>query len=122
MCNTRQTPNPKSLNLNFMPRRFVTAYLRGQRDYYRAFVKDEGGRDEVIDILTKHTAVKDAALYANLGMHSVDPNGTLNRQTFEEYQDYFLKYGTQQQRLDFDRVLDQSYMDYAVQRLGRVPN
>ena len=55
--------------------------------------------DEVIQALIKHTAVKDAGLYASLGMHrSRDPNGALPRQSFEEYQEYFLKYGTQQQR------------------------
>ena len=42
--------------------------------------------------------------------------------TFEEMQEYFLKYGTQQQRLDFSKVIDQSYIDYAIQRLGRMPN
>jgi NitT/TauT family transport system substrate-binding protein len=103
-------------------KRFVTAYLRGQRDYYRAFVKDEGGKEEIIPILIKHTAVKDTGLYTNLGMHGVDPNGYLNPRTFEEMQEYFLKYGTQQQRLDFSKVIDQSYVDYALQRLGRMPN
>ena len=40
-------------------RRFVTAHLRGQRDYWRAFVKNEGGRDEIIQILTQYTQLKD---------------------------------------------------------------
>ena len=35
-------------------------------------------------------------------------------------QDYFLKAGTQQQRLDMTRVVDRSYLDYALGRLGRV--
>jgi len=55
-------------------------------------------------------------------MHGVDPNGYLNPRTFEEMQEYYLKYATQQQRLDFSKVIDQSYVDYALQRLGRVPN
>jgi NitT/TauT family transport system substrate-binding protein len=102
-------------------RRFVVAHLRGQRDYYRAIVKDEGGRDEVIASLIAHTPVKDPGLYSRMGMHAVDPNGTMDERVLDDYQDYFVRMGTQQRKLDLGRVIDRSYVDYALQRLGRLP-
>ncbi len=101
-------------------RRFVTAHLRGQRDYYRAFLKDEGSREEIIHILTKYTQVKDPRLYANMGWHGVDPNGELNTRVLEDMQDYFVRIGTQQQKVDLNKVIDRSYLNYALERIGRI--
>jgi NitT/TauT family transport system substrate-binding protein len=102
-------------------RRFVVAHLRGQRDYYRAIVRGEGGREEIVESLIRHTPVKDAGLYARMGMHAVDPNGAMDERVLDDYQDYFVKVGTQQRKLDLGRVIDRSYVDYALQRLGRLP-
>jgi len=102
-------------------RRFVTAHLRGIRDYYRAFVLQDGSAPEIVDILVQYTAVKDPALQARLGRHGVDPNGEADVQTFEEIQDTFLRYGTQQGRVEISRLVDRQYLDYALERLGRMP-
>jgi NitT/TauT family transport system substrate-binding protein len=102
-------------------RRFVVAHLRGQRDYYRAIIKDEGGKEDVFQILARHTAVKDLALYPRMGMHAVDPNGGMDERILDDYQDYFVKAGTQQRKLDLSRVIDRTYVNYALERLGRLP-
>jgi NitT/TauT family transport system substrate-binding protein len=101
-------------------RRFVTAHLQGQRDYWRAFVKNEGGRDEIIEVLTRYTQLKDPAQYARLGWHGVDPNGELDLAVMDDLQQYFLEIGSQQQKLDLARVIDRSYLESALGRLGRV--
>lgn len=101
-------------------RRFVTAYLRGQRDYYRAVMKDEGGKDELYQILSQYTPIHDLSLFPRMATHDVNPNGELDPRTIEEQQDYYVRFGTQQQKLDLGRVLDSSYSQYAVDRLGRV--
>jgi NitT/TauT family transport system substrate-binding protein len=101
-------------------RGFVTAYLRGQRDYYRAIMKDEGGKDELFQILSQYTPIHDLSLFPRMATHDVDPNGVLDPHTVDEQQDYYVRYGTQQQKLDLGRVLDPSYSQYAVERLGRV--
>jgi NitT/TauT family transport system substrate-binding protein len=100
-------------------RRFVTAHLRGQRDYYRGMIKRDGSRDEIVEILTKHTDVKDPAQYARMGTHGVSLNGEIDEQVLSDMQDYFIRYGVQQQKVDVAQVLDRSYLDYAVQCLGR---
>ena len=100
-------------------RRFAVAHLRAQRDYYRAFVTHEGGHEALIQILTKHTAVRDPSLYQRLGIHGVDPNGLVDEAVLNDMQDYFVRIGHQQRRLDLSTVIDRSYVNYALERLGR---
>jgi NitT/TauT family transport system substrate-binding protein len=101
-------------------RRFVTAYLRGQRDYYRVVMKDEGNKDELWQILSQYTPIHDLSLFPRMATHDVSPNGELDPRTIDEQQDYYVRFGTQQQKLDTSRVLDPSYSQYAVERLGRL--
>ena len=42
--------------------RFMAAYLKGVRDYNDAFIKGIE-KDEIIEIMTKHTALKDPELW-----------------------------------------------------------
>jgi len=104
-------------------RRYMTAYLRGARDYYRAFVSNENpaGREEFYQVLMKHTAVKDPALYPLMGWSGVDPNGGLDERMLDLMQDYLLQRGTIREKLDVSRVVDHSYVEYALERLGRYP-
>jgi NitT/TauT family transport system substrate-binding protein len=102
-------------------RRYVTAHLRGQRDYYRAVLKNEGGRDEIIQILIKNTALKDPELYARMGWHGVEPNGELAEWSLDEMQEAFIRFGGMQQKADTSQMIDRSYVDYALARLGRLP-
>jgi NitT/TauT family transport system substrate-binding protein len=99
-------------------RRFVTAWLHGQRDYYRAYVKNEGDKAEYNRILSEYTPVHDDALLVRMASSTVDVNNRMDPKTINELQDYYVRYGTQQQKIDLTRVLDSTYADYAVQRLG----
>ncbi len=101
-------------------RRFVVAHLRGQRDYYRAFIRGEGGKDEMVPILIKNTNVKDPDVYARMGSHGVDPNGAIDEAVLDDIQGHLIRYGTQQQRVDSSKAVDRTYVDYALQRLGRL--
>jgi NitT/TauT family transport system substrate-binding protein len=102
-------------------RRYVTAHLRGQRDYYRAVLENQGGRDEIVQTLVKHTALKDPDVYARMGWHGVEPNGALAEWSLGEMQDAFYRFGGMQQKLDVSKLIDRSYVDYALGRLGRLP-
>ena len=46
--------------------RFMVAYLRGARDYTAAF-KQGIDRDAIVQMLIKHTSVKDPAIYDRMG-------------------------------------------------------
>ena len=103
-------------------RRFVTAHLRAQRDYYRAFIlgQDPALRAEIVRILVEHTNVKDPALYDRMAFHAVDPNGAVDPAIVAEVQDWFVSKGAVREKADVQRIVDRQYLDYAVQRLGRV--
>jgi ABC-type nitrate/sulfonate/bicarbonate transport system substrate-binding protein len=100
--------------------RYLVAYLRGVRDYNDAFVKkDPAKRAEVIDILAQYTPVKEKQLYDKMLMPGLDPNGRVNAASLKEDQDYYLSAGLQERPIDIDRLLDPSFVEAAVQRLGR---
>ncbi len=99
-------------------RRFVTAWLRGQREYYRAYIKNEVDKTEYNHILSEYTPIHDDALLIRMASSTVEVNDRMDPRTIDELQDYYVRYGTQQQKIDLSRVLDTSYGDYAVQRLG----
>jgi NitT/TauT family transport system substrate-binding protein len=105
-------------------RRFVTAYLRGQRDYYRGFQldQDEALRQQIIQIAVKETPVKEAALYEKMGFHAVEPNGYVDAAVVAEMQDWFASRGLIPETVDVNKVIDRQYLDYALQRLGTLPD
>jgi NitT/TauT family transport system substrate-binding protein len=101
-------------------RRFAVAFLRGHREYWQATRGSADDREALIPVFTTYTNVKDPALYARMMWPSVDPNGALDRSTLDVQQDYFLKTGAQQERQDLGRMIEPSYVSYAIERLGRV--
>ena len=100
-------------------RRFMVGYLRGARDYYRAFFGDGTGRPELVALLTQNTAVKDAALLERMAPNSMDPDGRVNVESLRDTQRWYLERGQIAAEVDFDRVVDPRFLDYALSRLGR---
>lgn len=102
-------------------KKLMAAFLKGQREYLAAFISNTNpsGRDDIIQILTKYTALKDPKQYVGMGMSGGDPNGSVDVKVLGEFQDYFLKAGTQKEPVDMNKVVDTTYTDYAVQRLGK---
>jgi NitT/TauT family transport system substrate-binding protein len=100
--------------------RFMVAYLRGMRFYYSAYFSkpDPAGKEEVIQTIVKHTPSKDPDAVRAIAMTAVDPNGGLDKQDLQRFQDYFLKVGTQQAPVDFDQLIDTSFLETALKRLG----
>jgi NitT/TauT family transport system substrate-binding protein len=105
-------------------RRFVTAYLRGQRDYLRGFEmgQDDTLRQQIVQIAVNETPVKDAALYDRMGFHAVEPNGYVDASVVAEVQDWFASKGFIPEPVDVERVIDRQYLEYAVGRLGALPD
>ena len=98
-------------------REFMVAYLRGIRDLADAFDK---GRDRaaIIDILTRRTNVKEAAVWERIAPPSVNPDGYVIVRTLAEDQDMFAEMGAVPTKVDIGRVVDHSFVDYAIARLG----
>jgi NitT/TauT family transport system substrate-binding protein len=100
--------------------RFMIAYLRGLRFYYSAYFTNSNpaGKEEVIQSITRHTPNKDPEAVRAMGMTGVDPNGALDEKDLQRFQDYFLKAGTQKEPVDFGQLIDTSFLETALQRLG----
>ena len=91
---------------------------RDQRRHYNdAFMKNQG-RAAVIDILTKHTAIKDPAVYERIAPSGINPNGRVEVASIAYDQDWFLSRGLLSRSQDLATLIDHQYVDYALQRLG----
>lgn len=99
-------------------KRFAVAYLRGVRDYYDAFFKNKN-KKEVVAILAEMTNIKDQAVYDKMAPQHVNPDGYINAKSVAEDQDFFLATGQIKEKVDLGKVIDNQYMDYAVQILGK---
>jgi NitT/TauT family transport system substrate-binding protein len=100
-----------------LARRFMVAYLQGVRAYNDAFVKGER-RDEVVRVLTEASTVKDPALYDQMQMAGLDPDGRMTRQSLQIEYDYFKERGYYTGAVDLDSVIDTSFAESAAQTLG----
>ncbi|HXQ49688.1 MAG TPA: ABC transporter substrate-binding protein [Stellaceae bacterium] len=100
-------------------RAFAMAYLRGARDYCDAM---RGGtmRAEVIDILARHTSLKDQALYRRIQWSYMDPNGEIVLTSLADQQAWFAAEGAVATPVDVDRMVDRRFLDQALAALGRV--
>jgi NitT/TauT family transport system substrate-binding protein len=99
-------------------RRWMLAYLRGVHDYTDAFRRNRD-RAEIVAILARHTPVRDVALYEQMGFAHVDPNGRVGEVSLAEQLQWYTQRGLVTQPIDLQQVIDLSFADYAVQRLGR---
>lgn len=101
--------------------RFMVAYLKGVRDYNDAFFKDKG-TDDVIAILTKHTAIKDPAIYKKIVPAGLNPDGAINVEGLKADLAWYRKHGFVEKDLNVDDFVDQSFVKKAVEELGPYGN
>ncbi len=100
-------------------RRWVTAYLRGARDYNAAFKRGEG-RADVIQILAKHTNVKDPSIYDRMGLSTINPNGTVRLASLQDQQAWWGEQGFLQGSVDIATLVDNRFTEAALEKIGRV--
>jgi len=98
--------------------RWMMAYLKGVRAYMDAFGEKKIGRDEIVNILVKYTGT-DAKLYNVMEMPYLDPNGTPDRNSSDAIYKYFIDSGEYKGTTTLNNLLDLSFVEYAVQRLGK---
>jgi NitT/TauT family transport system substrate-binding protein len=99
------------------PRRFMIAYLQGVRDYNDAFAHNRG-KDEVIAILTKNTTIREPALWQKIAPPGLNPNGSASKSSIAQAQDFFAARGQVTEKADVDQLVDNSYVDFALQQIG----
>lgn len=120
-------PNQQSAAMMYSPvfiekhpevaKKFMVAYVQGLRDYNDAFEKNKN-REQIIQILMKHTSMKERAVYDEVAPVGLHPNGALNRASLEADAEWFHKRGYLEQAANMDAIVDTQYTDYAVKQLG----
>ena len=75
----------------------------------------------MIKILTEATSLKDPALWEKIVPSGLNPDGYLNLESLNENLDWYVDRGVVRARPDMSAVVDNSFADYAIQKLGRYP-
>lgn len=96
---------------------FLLAMIRGAREYYTAD-RRAPNRAEVINIMAKHTRLKDPKLFDQVSWGYIDPNGRVNMESLREQQDWWHEQGQVPAKAPMDRVVDFSYAEAALKKLG----
>lgn len=97
--------------------RFMAAYLKGVRDYNDAFIKGIG-KDEVIDIMTQHTALKDPALWEKVHVTGLDPDGKMFVDDIQKQYDTYKANGAIRGEVDLNKAINTSITEKAVETIG----
>jgi NitT/TauT family transport system substrate-binding protein len=98
-------------------RRFMAAFMRGSRAYKAAVEKGERG-GEIVQILTKHTSVKDPAMYERMGSSYVDPDLAIDMGDITAQAAYYVRQGLLPAGVDVAGLEESSFRQAAVARLG----
>lgn len=99
-------------------RKFMVAYVHALRDYHAAFFKGQG-REAIANILAKYTNIKDLKAYDRMVPVGMDPDGRLNVNGLKADQNWYATVdGSVREKVDVDKLVDQSFVNYAVQQLG----
>jgi len=98
---------------------FTVAYLRGVRDYVDA-MKGGPKRPEVVDICAKYTSLKDRAMYDKMQWSYMDPNGEISFAGLRDQQEWYAKHGFVASKANIEAMADRRFLDYALEKLGRV--
>jgi ABC-type nitrate/sulfonate/bicarbonate transport system substrate-binding protein len=98
-------------------KRFIVAYVQALRDYNDAFFHNED-KDIIVDILTKYSTVTDKELYDKMFPPGLNPNGYVRMKGIELDLEWYKSRDLLKGDLTAEDVVDNSYVDYAVELLG----
>jgi NitT/TauT family transport system substrate-binding protein len=102
-----------------LARKFMVAYLKGAR-FYNDALAGKASKDELTQILIKHTTVKDPEVYKKMAYPGLHPNGTLNVAGMDYDVKWWVANNRMKEAIDPARLVDMSYAEYAVKQLGSV--
>ena len=96
---------------------YVTAYLRGVRDYCNAY--HHGAiRKDMIDSIVRHAAERNPKLLNDFPWVARSPDLRVNVASMLDMQDWYVANKFSTAKLPVERLLDMSYADAAIKKLG----
>jgi NitT/TauT family transport system substrate-binding protein len=97
---------------------FMIAFLKGVRVYMDAFGGNAVNRDQVIQIMTKRTDLKDPQLWSEMTPTGSSPDGVVDLPSIQASQQYFLGLGLVQNAPDPATFVDTTFAQNAAKTLG----
>jgi NitT/TauT family transport system substrate-binding protein len=98
-------------------RNYYTAYMRGLRDYCDAY-HGAPVKEEIIAALIRHGSERRPELLHKYPWPARSPDGRINIASMLDMQDWYVRNGYAHTRFPVERLVDMSYADHAVQKLG----
>src|SRR5262249_5431060 len=95
--------------------RFLTAYLRGAREYH--VLVNRSDRTPLYEILAAHTPIKDLSIYPAMTPSNIEPDGTLSVESLRADQELWVREGYIEQPADFSQAIDLRSRQAALERL-----
>jgi NitT/TauT family transport system substrate-binding protein len=105
-------------NQREVAQRFMVAYIKGARDHWDAFARGVN-KAEIVDILARTTTVKDPVLIERTVPPGINPDGYINIPGFRDDIEWWASKGHLPAPVDPAPMVDNSFVDYAIERLGR---
>jgi NitT/TauT family transport system substrate-binding protein len=99
-------------------KRFMAAYLRGVRDYTDAFFHNKG-KDDAIKLMLEVGVARDAAIFDGMSPEVFNPDGYVNVESVVSDYEWYVANGYVQNPIDPRTLIDNQYVDYAIEKLGR---
>ncbi|MBI2849179.1 MAG: ABC transporter substrate-binding protein [Chloroflexi bacterium] len=99
-------------------RRYMIAFMKAVRDFNRAMERAPI-RAEVVGILTKNLAVKDPKIYDEVEWGEQNPDGFVSKESIADQVDWFFRNGAITEKIPVSKIVDDSFADYAVKKLGK---
>lgn len=97
---------------------FMVAYVRALRDYNDAQLQNYN-RPLIVDIMQKYVTLPDLSYYEACEWGRVNPNGYIDRRWIEDEMLWSVKAGLLDYVVPLDKLVDDSFVDYAIQVLGQ---
>ncbi|MBI2952986.1 MAG: ABC transporter substrate-binding protein [Chloroflexi bacterium] len=98
--------------------KFMVAYVQAVRDYYRAYL-DGGSKKEYTDILVETTAIKDRSVWERARPVGINPDGYVNVDSLIRDYKWYRENADLKAEIDFKEIVDNSFLDFANQKLGK---
>jgi NitT/TauT family transport system substrate-binding protein len=98
-------------------RGFMVAYVKALRDYNDAQLHNVN-RPLIIEIMQKYLQLQDPSYYDECEWGRLSPDGRVDRKWIEDEMLWAVKTGLLDRVVPVDRLIDDSYVDYALQVLG----
>jgi NitT/TauT family transport system substrate-binding protein len=98
-------------------RNYFTAYLRGVREYCQAYHGGSNRAEMIGRLIRTGTETREELLY-KYPWPARDPNGRINVESMLDMQAWYKQNKFSNAQLPAERLVDTSYADYAVEKLG----